>query len=236
MNAARGATFLNNMFADAKLFNQDISNLDVSHVTNMSGMFKGASSFNQDLSNWDVSHVTEMSYMFKKASSFNSPLNWGSKISSVINMTGMFKGATSFNQDISGWDVSHVTSMGQSSGNNDGMFQEATSFNQDISAWNVANVQNFTFMFRDATSFNQNLGAWKLANALDVYDIFVGSGMSCENYSATLAGWAAQPESWHNVNTVEPHYSLNRLQKYNAQGLAARTYYEIGRASCRERV
>ena len=222
-NIPSTVTFLNNMFADAKLFNQDISNWDVSHVTNMSGMFKGASSFNQDLSNWDVSHVTEMSYMFKEASSFNSPLNWGSKVSSVINMTGMFKGATSFNQDISGWDVSHVTSMGQSSGNNDGMFQEATSFNQDISAWNVANVQNFTFMFRDATSFNQNLGAWKLANALDVYDIFVGSGMSCENYSATLAGWAAQPESWHNVNTVEPHYSLNRLQKYNAQGLAART-------------
>ena len=43
------------MFFGAKEFNQDISNWDVSNVTNMSFMFADAISFNQDIGNWDVS-------------------------------------------------------------------------------------------------------------------------------------------------------------------------------------
>ena len=45
-------------------FNQDISNWDVSNVTNMSVMFNGATSFNQDISSWDVSSVTTIWYVF----------------------------------------------------------------------------------------------------------------------------------------------------------------------------
>ena len=46
------------MFQGARLFNQDISNWDVSSVTTMVSMFQGASLFNQDISNWNVSSVT----------------------------------------------------------------------------------------------------------------------------------------------------------------------------------
>lgn len=71
------------MFQGATMFNQNISDWDVSNITNMEGMFYGATSFNQDISNWDVSNVQTMRFMFEKASSFN--------------------------QDLSGWDVSNVT-------------------------------------------------------------------------------------------------------------------------------
>ena len=151
-------------------------------------MFQGATSFNQDLSGWDVSHITDMNSMFKGAISFNSPLLWGSKVSNVTNMEHIFEGATSFNQDISGWDVSSVTSMYS-------MFQEATSFNQPIGLWGskTANVGNYSSMFQEASSFDQNLGAWTMKSGCYGDNMFYRSGMGCENYSATLVGWAAQP-------------------------------------------
>ena len=39
-------------------FNDQISNWDVSNVTNMMDMFYKASNFNQDISNWDLSNLT----------------------------------------------------------------------------------------------------------------------------------------------------------------------------------
>ena len=46
---------MHSMFKDAKLFNKDISNWDVSNVTNMDFMFQDALAFNQDLSGWRMS-------------------------------------------------------------------------------------------------------------------------------------------------------------------------------------
>ena len=159
-----------------------------SAVKNLQYMFQGATSFNQDLSGWDVSHITDMNSMFRGAISFNSPLLWGSKVSNVTNMEHIFEGATSFNQDISGWDISSVTSMYS-------MFQEATSFNQPIGLWGskMANVGNYSSMFQEASSFDQNLGAWTMKSGCYGDNMFYRSGMGCENYSATLVGWAAQP-------------------------------------------
>jgi surface protein len=51
----------------------------------------------------------------------------------VKNMRVMFYYNSSFNQDISYWDVSEVTDMGD-------MLASASSFNQDLSAWDVDKV------------------------------------------------------------------------------------------------
>ena len=45
-------------------FNGDISNWDVSNVTNMNYMFAGCEKFNQDISNWDVSNVKYAHFIF----------------------------------------------------------------------------------------------------------------------------------------------------------------------------
>ena len=105
----------------------EISNWDVSNVTNMHGMFKNAHSFNQPLNKWNVSKVETMGRMFWHAESFNQPLNnWN--VSNVTNMWYMFDGASSFNQPLNKWNVSNdVTYMRR-------MFDGADSFNQPLHA------------------------------------------------------------------------------------------------------
>ena len=76
----------------------------------MRGTCFSAESFNSDLSEWDVSNVTDMGCMFFYAKSFNADLsNWN--VSRVADMPKMFSEATSFNCDLSNWDVSSVTNM-----------------------------------------------------------------------------------------------------------------------------
>ena len=55
---------MSELFRDMKNFNGNISNWDVSNVTDMGYMFYKCKSFNQDISDWDVSNVKDMSDMF----------------------------------------------------------------------------------------------------------------------------------------------------------------------------
>ena len=112
---------------DFTAFRGDISEWDVSGVTDMSNMFHDAAAFNQDISKWNVSKVTNMLGMFFGATAFNQDISvWN--VSSVIHMASMFHGATSFDQDISKWNVLKVTRMNY-------MFYNARAFNQSPEAW-----------------------------------------------------------------------------------------------------
>ena len=54
------------LFDEKYNFNDDISDWDVSNVTNMNNMFYSDYAFNQPIGNWDVSKVTTMEYMFNE--------------------------------------------------------------------------------------------------------------------------------------------------------------------------
>ena len=142
------------LFAESS-FNQPLNNWDVSNVTKMINMFQNATSFNQPLDKWNVSNVTNMSMMFLGATSFNQPLF--QNVSNVADMSAMFERATSFNQPLNNWNVSKVKEMY-------GMFHEASSFNQPLNEWNVSNVADMSAMFKWATSFNQSLDEWDVSN------------------------------------------------------------------------
>ncbi|GAX21887.1 hypothetical protein FisN_30Hh088 [Fistulifera solaris] len=144
--------FSSNRIRAAASFNADLSNWDVSSVTNFTSMFEGASRFNADLSRWTVSNATTTVKMFSQATSFSSELSSWS-VSSVTDMSGMFSWASSFNSDLSDWDVSRVQSMEQ-------MFLSASAFNQDLSSWQLDSIRSMKEMFRGCRFFAQNLCIW----------------------------------------------------------------------------
>ena len=181
-----------------------------SGVKSIQSMFQGATSFNQDLSSFDISHITDMSDLFRGATLFNQDIS-GWDVSSVTNMGGMFAG-TSFNQDITGWDVSSVINMSS-------MFYGAPFFNQPIGLWGnkMSNVIGISGMFTNASSFNQDLGAWNMGNGVNADGLFCGSAIDCENYSASLVGWAAKTFTLHGH-----FYPGECVIPLNAAGMAAR--------------
>ncbi len=110
------------MFSKATKANPDVSNWDVSNVTNMRHMFSAATSANPDVSKWNVSNVTNMDNIFREASSANPDVSdWD--VSNVVNMRYMFFQATSANPDVSQWNIANVTNMHN-------MFVGATSFSK----------------------------------------------------------------------------------------------------------
>lgn len=175
-------TDISYMFAGATSFNQPLNSWSVSNVNNMFALFGSASTFNQPLNDWDVSNVTNMQSMFFSSVKFNQDIS-GWDVSNVLTMTTMFSNATDFNQDISTWNVGNVTIMSQ-------MFLNADSFDQNINTWNVGSVTNMFAMFNNADNFNQNLSSWDVKNVTNMLSIFANSGMSTENYTQTIVGWA----------------------------------------------
>jgi gliding motility-associated-like protein len=206
-----GVTNMSEMFSGCTSLNSpsNMGSWNTSAVTNMYFMFYGATAFNQNISGWNTGAVTNMSTMFSEAASFNQNIgSWNT--GAVTDMSGMFQYATAFNQNIGAWNTSAVTDMSS-------MFSRADSFNQNIGAWNTGAVTDMRNMFRLALAFNQNIGAWTLRPTVDVRNLFDDSGMDCNNYSATLIGWSANP-STPNGRTLG---SIGR--QYGTNAVAART-------------
>lgn len=101
----------------------DLSEWDVSNVTNMEGLFSN-SEITFSLSKWSVKNVTNMSGMFSSCHQFDQSLkNWD--VSNVTDMSNMFYGCGNFNQPCHGWNVSNVTNMRN-------MFYGCINFNQPV--------------------------------------------------------------------------------------------------------
>ena len=92
----------------------DFNDIDVSHLDSFSndkgkGIFEETKFKYIDISDWDVSNVTNMRALFYRCKDLKSVGNiskWD--VSKVTNMGYMFYRCESFNQDISDWNVSKV--------------------------------------------------------------------------------------------------------------------------------
>jgi|GEM_PF-1712254 len=206
-------TNMSKMFKEASSFNRNINNWDIGNVIDLSRMFEGrissgdalASSFNQNLNNWDTSNVEDMSFMFFGAFVFDRDIsNWDT--SNVTTMESMFEQAYVFDQNIGIWDVSNVTNMEKmfkrSTLGFSNNFPTTSIFNNggssSIENWNVENVTSMFEMFFQADNFNHDLGAWQFNDDVNLQGMLDRSGLDCTNYSNSIAGWNANPDTPNN--------------------------------------
>ena len=84
----------------------DLNFIDTGYIHDMSGLFEGVE-HNFDVSDWDVSNVTDMSYMFNGCKNFNCDLSvWD--VHCVTKMQYMFKDCKNLKCDLSAWDTRQV--------------------------------------------------------------------------------------------------------------------------------
>ncbi|MFV0290183.1 MAG: BspA family leucine-rich repeat surface protein [Mangrovibacterium sp.] len=193
-------TSMENAFAGCANLQVKASDVpDLAKATNMASMFKNAKLLNFDISNWDVSTITDMSYLFSGASSFNNgdvgnltgkPLNWGIKTAKVSSTAYMFENAASFNQSITGWNFAQLVSM-------EGMFKEAVLFNNGDLGNNSAMPMTFTWpspaklegfksTFQGAKSYNQTVIGLKTSKVTDFSNLFNGASLFNQPTPSTI--------------------------------------------------
>ena len=105
----------------------------------------------------DLSSVTDMNYTFNRANAFDGDLSELGRLGRDQHEVLCSMMPAPLNGDISGWDVSGVTSMER-------MFDNADAFDGDLSEWDVSNVQNMGAMFRNTLSFNQDISSWDVSS------------------------------------------------------------------------
>ena len=136
---------------------------------------------------WKLHNVTNMKDTFNNKSFENKDASniTGWDVSNVTTMEGMFQDCSGFNQDISNWNVSNVTTMKS-------MFAGATSFNQYINDWDVSNVVSMESMFENASTFNKELENWKLVELNTTKKMF----KNASNFNKPLSDWS------YNINLI----------------------------------
>jgi surface protein len=137
-------------------------------------MFYGGLVFNQDLSNWDVSKVTEMTGMFEITSNFNADIsNWN--VAKVVALNGMFRQATAFDQDISSWNIANVTNitdMFEDSG------LTTDNYDALLTAWSQQAVRSDLEFGAQGTSFCNAAAARQLLIDTKGWEI-IDAGLDC---------------------------------------------------------
>ncbi|MGI9255425.1 MAG: BspA family leucine-rich repeat surface protein [Salinispira sp.] len=125
--------------------------------------------------------VTDMSNVFRGSfeatNRFNGDIS-GWDVSKVTTMHYMFYGATVFNGDISGWDVSKVTTM-------ENMFYGAFAFNGDISRWDTGAVTTMYQMFYTAKVFNGDISNWDVSSVTNMFGMF----SLTDAFNQNISGW-----------------------------------------------
>ena len=149
--------------------NEELANLDISNVTNMSSMFQNCGNLTSlDISNFNTSNVTNMYYMFygcNKVASLNvSNFN----TNKVTNMSSMFSGCSQLTLlDLSNFNTSNVTNMSS-------MFSSCNKLTSlDISNFNTDKVTDMSSMFNNCYNLTLlDLSNFNTSNVTNMNNMF----------------------------------------------------------------
>ena len=216
-------------FYNARAFNGNIDNWYTTRGGSAFNNFYGATVFNRDISTKAISAAASPTGQAYVA--------WN--MENITSLGNTFYAARAFNGNISNWNTNNVTNLSQT-------FYVANSFNRDINtkiisaaasptgsqytAWDTTGVTTFYRCFYAATVFNQNLQGWNIlsvpnnpATNAGLYQMFSSSGMSINNYTDTIVGFAVQvynnSDSPSGINMgTSPTFDNTRTQNTDNDG------------------
>ena len=152
-----------------KLTSLDLSGWNTSSVTDMKGMFNSCQNLTTlDVSSFDTSKVIDMNNMFTNCSSLTSLDLSGLDTSKVTDMNSMFINCKSLTSlDLSGLDTSKVISTYS-------MFNGCTNLTSlDVSGFDTGNVTIMAYMFNDCKSLTSlNLSGFDTSNVTSMANMF----------------------------------------------------------------
>ncbi|SEH29437.1 BspA family leucine-rich repeat surface protein [Chryseobacterium culicis] len=187
-----------------------LNSWNMSSATDLSAMFAGRGIFNQTLNSWNVSNVKDMKWMFALCPSYNQPMdNWDT--SSLEDIRFMFHFDSAFNQSLNNWNTSKITNMAHA-------IHGCTAFNHSLENWDMSKVTRIDQILKETPNFNHSLASWNLASLTIGAQALMETGMDCENFSNTLAGWADNPNTANNIDLdiIAPlKYASNAADKRN---------------------
>jgi hypothetical protein len=123
----------------------DLTNWNISGLTNLSIFFLHSNSFSGDLSRWDISGLTNLSALFIHNNSFSGDLSgWG--ISGLTSLERFYIFNNSFSGDLSGWGISGLTNLRY-------FYINSNSFTGDLSGWDISGLTSLSRFYIDSNSF-----------------------------------------------------------------------------------
>lgn len=166
-----------------------LSNLNTSHVTDMSLMFKGCCALTSiDLSSFNTANVTDMNGMFSDCYALTSLDLSTFNTANVTDMKWMFMWCSALTSlDLSMFDTSNVTDMS-------GMFASCSALTSlNLSGWDTANVTDMSLMFGNCSALTSlDLSSFNTTKVAAMYGMFsycsslttiYGSNWNTENVS-----------------------------------------------------
>ncbi|MDR3242132.1 MAG: BspA family leucine-rich repeat surface protein [Lactobacillaceae bacterium] len=156
---------------------ENLNNLDVSNVTDMTNMFSNCGRLeNFSVTNWDTSNVHNMSSMFAACQTLTSLDLSSFDTQNVKSMQDIFAGCNALQTlNLKNWDTSEVQDMG-------GMFSACYDLQTlDTNGFDTKNVQNMDRMFNSCEQLNETqfaklgLSDWDTSKVTNMYGMF----MSC---------------------------------------------------------
>ena len=189
------------LFGSWTQFNQRVSHLDMSQVTQFEEVFSYCTSFNaDDIGDLDVKGVKKMGRLFRNCRALNRDLSkWD--VSECENFGSMFIGTETKHFNIGGWDVSNAKSLNS-------MFKNSI-VGDDLSGWDVRNVTDFRSMFYNwgtntsklssSNKLNVNIDNWDPRSATNITCMFKDAGNSSYIETINTNAWR-MPQMKYNQN------------------------------------
>ena len=171
-------TYINNIpvtsvaaaFGDSKPSSIDLSNWNMSNVTDMSSMFyRSAATEIKGLENFDTSNVTDMSRMFSRTNVKKIDLG-DFDTSNVTDMDSMFQYSYIEYLDLSSFNTSKISVMYL-------MFGNCNSTSVDLSSFDTSNVTRMQYTFSNSNIKYLDLSSFNTSKVTTMEHMFYNSTM-----------------------------------------------------------